>query len=151
MGRKRLPTTEKVRRLIAEGAKPAEIAEKLKLTKQYVYQVSSKLRMKENRMSELVYQAVKEHKPNWATVHISTSDTSLPITVEEPDMVNEPPHYKTGGIETIDFIEAKGLNYRLGNVVKYVTRADHKGDRVENLNKALWYLKREIDLSSRAS
>jgi hypothetical protein len=67
--------------------------------------------------------------------------------VQEPeeDMVNNPPHYKSGGIDTIDFIESKGLNYRLGNVVKYITRADHKGNRMEDLKKALWYLQREID------
>jgi len=60
------------------------------------------------------------------------------------DLVNSPPHYTTGGIETIDFIEAKQLNYNLGNVVKYITRADHKGNRVEDLRKAKWYLEREI-------
>ena len=60
------------------------------------------------------------------------------------DLVNSPPHYTTGGIETIDFIEAKKLNYNLGNVVKYITRADHKGNRVEDLRKAKWYLEREI-------
>jgi hypothetical protein len=51
------------------------------------------------------------------------------------DMVNNPAHYKVGGIETIDFIEAKNLNYNLGNVVKYVTRAGHKGSRKEDLEK----------------
>lgn len=60
------------------------------------------------------------------------------------DMVNHPPHYKKGGIETIDFIEAKQLPYNLGNVVKYVTRAEHKGAAVEDLRKAQWYLSREI-------
>jgi hypothetical protein len=60
------------------------------------------------------------------------------------DPVNHPEHYKTGGIETIDFIEGKQLNYNLGNVVKYVTRADHKGNRLEDLEKARWYLDREI-------
>ena len=71
-----------------------------------------------------------------------------PAPAESPaDPVNHPPHYKTGGIETIDFIEAKGLNYRLGNVVKYITRAEHKGNRKEDLQKALWYLQREIDQS----
>lgn len=65
------------------------------------------------------------------------------------DNVNHPAHYKTGGIETIDFIEAKNLNYHLGNVVKYITRADHKGDRLENLKKAQWYLNREIEKSSK--
>jgi hypothetical protein len=61
------------------------------------------------------------------------------------DLVNHPPHYKSGGIETIDFIEAKDLNYRLGNVVKYVVRAGKKAtDPVQDLEKAAWYLQREI-------
>jgi hypothetical protein len=60
------------------------------------------------------------------------------------DVVNHPPHYKIGGIETIDFIEAKGLDYNLGNVVKYVTRADHKGNKLQDLEKARWYLDRAI-------
>lgn len=62
----------------------------------------------------------------------------------KPDLINHPPHYTTGGVETIDFIEAKKLNYNLGNVVKYITRADHKGNRIEDLRKAKWYLEREI-------
>ena len=61
------------------------------------------------------------------------------------DPVNHPDHYKVGGIETIDFIEAKKLGYNLGNVVKYLTRADHKGNRKQDLEKALWYLNREIN------
>lgn len=61
-----------------------------------------------------------------------------------PDNVNHPAHYKVGGIETIDFIEAKKLSYNLGNVVKYITRADHKGNAIEDLQKARWYLNREI-------
>ena len=60
------------------------------------------------------------------------------------DLIKSPPHYTTGGVETIDFIEAKQLNYNLGNVVKYITRADHKGNRIEDLRKAKWYLEREI-------
>jgi hypothetical protein len=60
------------------------------------------------------------------------------------DLVNHPPHYTQGGIETIDFIEAKNLNYNLGNAVKYITRADHKGNRLQDLLKAKWYIEREI-------
>jgi hypothetical protein len=60
-------------------------------------------------------------------------------------MVNHPPHYTAGGIETIDFIEAKKLGYNLGNVIKYITRSDLKGDKLENLEKAQWYLNREIN------
>lgn len=68
------------------------------------------------------------------------------VTMVEPqaDNVNHPAHYKVGGIETIDFIEAKGLSYHLGNVVKYIARADSKGNRKEDLLKAQWYLNREI-------
>ena len=68
------------------------------------------------------------------------------VTMEEPqaDNVNHPAHYKVGGIETIDFIEAKNLSYHLGNVVKYIARADSKGNREEDLLKARWYLNREI-------
>jgi hypothetical protein len=96
----------------------------------------------------------KAETKQWKLVHVSTSDNSieaamaneLPITMHEAksDPVNHPAHYKVGGIETIDFIEAKQLNYNLGNVVKYVTRADHKGNRLEDLEKARWYLDREI-------
>lgn len=60
------------------------------------------------------------------------------------DMVNSPSHYKVGGIETIDFIEAKNLGYLLGNVVKYVSRADHKNNKLEDLKKAQWYLNRAV-------
>jgi len=62
----------------------------------------------------------------------------------ERDNVNSPSHYKVGGVETIDFIEAKKLGYNLGNVVKYVSRADYKGRLLEDLKKAQWYLNREI-------
>jgi hypothetical protein len=64
--------------------------------------------------------------------------------VANNDPVNHPDHYKVGGIETIDFIEAKSLGYNLGNVIKYVTRADHKGKKLEDLKKGAWYLAREI-------
>ena len=60
------------------------------------------------------------------------------------DPVNHPAHYKTGGIETIDFIEAKKLNYNMGNAVKYISRAEHKGNKKQDLEKAVWYLNREI-------
>ena len=66
------------------------------------------------------------------------------IATHHTDMVNHPPHYKMGGIETIDFIEAKQFGYNLGNVVKYISRADHKGSHYEDLLKARWYLNREI-------
>lgn len=61
------------------------------------------------------------------------------------DPVHNPSHYKSGGIEVIDVIEAFELGFRLANVVKYVLRAGRKGDALEDLEKAAWYLDREID------
>lgn len=63
---------------------------------------------------------------------------------KDTDMVNSPSHYIVGGIETIDFIEAKNLGYHLGNAIKYISRADHKGTKITDLEKAKWYLDREI-------
>ncbi len=60
------------------------------------------------------------------------------------DVVNHPDHYTEGGIETIDFITAKKLDYELGNVIKYVSRAPYKGKYVEDLKKARWYLDHKI-------
>jgi hypothetical protein len=61
------------------------------------------------------------------------------------DPVHNPSHYKSGGIEVIDVIEAFDLNFRLANVIKYVLRAGRKGDMLQDLEKAAWYLDREID------
>ena len=87
---------------------------------------------------------------NWKTLGVSSSKQPLRTAMrinfnDKPDPVNHPAHYKVGGIETIDFIEAKKLNYNIGNVVKYLTRADHKGNKLEDLRKAQWYLTREIN------
>lgn len=60
------------------------------------------------------------------------------------DRVNHPAHYVLGGIEVIDAIEAWELGFHLGNTVKYIARAGRKGDRLEDLRKARWYLDREI-------
>jgi len=64
------------------------------------------------------------------------------------DMVNRPSHYTEGRkYETIDVIEDWQLSYRLGNCVKYVSRAGRKdpAKTVEDLRKAQWYLSREIE------
>jgi len=67
------------------------------------------------------------------------------LTADQNPAVHSPSHYTRGGIEVIDFIEAKGLNFHLGNVVKYVSRAGFKQDaKIQDLEKALWYLNREI-------
>lgn len=57
------------------------------------------------------------------------------------DMVNDPPHYKLAeGIECIDVVSM--LPFELGNAIKYRWRCDFKGNKREDLEKSLWYLKR---------
>ena len=62
------------------------------------------------------------------------------------DPVNSPSHYTDGGIETVDFIEAKQLNWQRGNAVKYISRAGKKdpAKEIEDIRKAVWYLERDI-------
>jgi len=60
------------------------------------------------------------------------------------EAVNHPQHYNTGKYEAIDVIEDWKLGFHLGNVVKYVARAEHKNDTLEDLKKARWYLDRYI-------
>lgn len=88
---------------------------------------------------------IKGSDINWlATRFVSNS---IPVSTKEFDAVNHPDHYKFGGIETIDFIEAKKLGYNLGNAVKYLSRAGKKdpNKHVEDLKKAVFYIQREIN------
>ena len=64
----------------------------------------------------------------------------------EHDNVNHPSHYTDGSIEVLDFIEDKKLNYHRGNAVKYICRAGKKSKEteIEDLQKAVFYLNREI-------
>lgn len=142
MGRKKMSNAARIRAYYEKnpGAKPQDVALKLNVSPTNVYLARSKMK-KEVTFGTFAPVPLKVEggliDENWKMVTMNTT----------ADPVNQPPHYKTGGIETIDFIEAKGLNYRLGNAVKYITRADHKGNRKEDLQKALWYLQREIEKS----
>ena len=54
-------------------------------------------------------------------------------------------YYRRGSIEVWSFIRDQGLNFHLGNVIKYVCRAGYKDDDIEDLSKALHYLSNEIE------
>ena len=64
--------------------------------------------------------------------------------MEPNDLVNHPKHYNShpSGIECIDIAEA--FNFNVGNAIKYLWRAGLKGENLEDLKKALWYIQREI-------
>ena len=56
-----------------------------------------------------------------------------------------PTYYRRGSIQPWDFIRDQGLNFHLGNVVKYVCRAGHKFDDIDDLEKAIHYLQNEVE------
>ena len=80
------------------------------------------------------------------TMHAKLNASLKQEAATAPDLINHPPHYTSGGIETIDVIEAWGLGFALGNCVKYISRAGKKdpAKALEDLKKARWYLDREI-------
>jgi hypothetical protein len=66
------------------------------------------------------------------------------------DVVNHPKHYTShpSGVECITVVEHMGFN--LGNAIKYIWRADEKGNTIEDLRKAVWYVQREIERRAKA-
>ena len=65
--------------------------------------------------------------------------------MEQPDPVHKPPHYTShpSGVECIQITEH--MNFCLGNALKYIWRASLKGEPVQDLEKARWYIDREIE------
>ena len=165
---KKLSRAEKIRRYLkANPTMPIkDVAARFDTTYQVVYMVRQEMRKREEAEEVVVKkQSARKQKSkalpvpqdgdgyvySWVNTNALSEDAkdalaSQLITMEEPtpDLVNHPAHYKTGGIETIDFIEAKELNYNMGNAVKYISRAEHKGNKKQDLEKAIWYLNREI-------
>tara|TARA_R110000765_G_scaffold341802_1_gene431912 strand:- start:131 stop:409 length:279 start_codon:yes stop_codon:yes gene_type:complete len=67
-----------------------------------------------------------------------------------PDPVSNPQHYTEGrGHQPLDVIEDWGLDFHLGNVLKYISRAGRKDSMVQDLNKAMYYLSRRVDMEER--
>ena len=78
-----------------------------------------------------------------------TLDEKLDAVLDDP--VLHPSHYTDGGIETLDFIVAKKLDFFLGQVCKYISRAGKKdpAKELEDLKKAQFYLNRKIEMMER--
>jgi hypothetical protein len=157
--------------LTEQGLTPKEIAKKTKAKISYVYFVRNEVKKAGKKKPSKIVKAVKEMKTTLdaldkikdkpETTRMSQEDLDFLRTKPKyrmasafSDPVNHPPHYKAGGIDFIDFAEAKGLteNAYLFNVVKYVVRAGKKADvdPVQDLEKAEYYLKREIARRKRA-
>lgn len=87
----------------------------------------------------------EEHKELMETMYKAIKESEEKLSGY--DNVNHPSHYTDGKIEVIDFIEDKNLNFHRGNAVKYIARAGKKdpAKEIEDLEKAVWYLNREIE------
>lgn len=69
----------------------------------------------------------------------------VPVPSDEPDVVFFPPHYTVGGIDTLDYMRAKMSTeqfegFLCGNAIKYLSRYSHKGNPIQDLEKAHNYL-----------
>jgi hypothetical protein len=78
-----------------------------------------------------------------------TLEEKMDAVLDDP--ISHPAHYCDGGIETLDFIVAKKLDFFLGQVCKYISRAGKKdpAKELEDLKKAQFYLNRKIELMER--
>ena len=77
-------------------------------------------------------------------------EVTTPIDTDvKKEMVDHPAHYNRGKYEAIDIIESLEMNFNLGNALKYLFRAGHKDDIIQDLKKAKWYLEREIQRLSK--
>lgn len=146
----RISKLEKARRLLQATPTLTALAlsEKIGISKNYAYKVMFNVKNKlKDVLEEKIIQEGEVPPEVFSQLVYDVSQRKAKIRMMQGDAeetVNHPPHYKVGGIETIDFIEAKGLDYCLGNVVKYITRSEHKGNKKEDLLKAQWYLTRAI-------
>jgi len=75
----------------------------------------------------------------------NVGEYSNPNSGQCEDMVNHPPHYTTGKIEVLDFILDQRFGYLPGQVIKYLCRYRHKGNPLEDLKKAQFYLNKLVE------
>ncbi|EEO6590802.1 DUF3310 domain-containing protein [Listeria monocytogenes] len=92
------------------------------------------------------YKAQQDSIPGWiysdAITAFSSNSNGVSMKNDNKDNVNNPAHYKAGGIETLDYIKAKVKDYpsyAAGNILKYISRYEHKNG-IEDLKKAQFYL-----------
>lgn len=142
--------TARIRRYVLShpNALCAEVAAKFGVELQAVYNARWSLR-------KLAKKQIKIVRPK-ITLTPSTNVSPTPekkpeLPVQMVDMVNHPPHYTVGGIETIDYIKAKlskeeFRGYLRGNILKYGSRVGHKGSTAEDAGKLAWYAKRLAEL-----
>lgn len=118
-------------------------------------EIKLELRKEDERMLNDLSPNSAEERITWCkpsdTLRHGVRNEILHQLIAPNNDVNHPSHYNDGEIEVIDYIEDKKLNFHLGNVVKYISRAGKKcpDKEIEDLKKAKWYLDRYIEMLER--
>ena len=108
-----------------------------------------------NKYKEMKDLLIKKFDPHcgdddWRYIHLDEPDPADPHALVSgdpaPEMVAHPAHYNHGDYETIDVIEDWSLGFHCGNAIKYISRHKHKGAPIRDLEKAIWYLERYLEL-----
>lgn len=159
---KKLTMSAKIREYLRTNPdeEPKKAAEALGVKVSLVYGVKKYDKDRAARLKVRKKAAISKHLPMYdkLTELLKRPDSLIKLPVVKPvvDMVNHPPHYTLGGIETIDFIQAKltkeeFLGYLKGNVLKYGSRIGNKGAAILDAGKLAWYAKKLQDVLSTSS
>jgi len=155
---KKLSMSAKIREYLRTNPKEkaAKVAEALGVKVSLIYAVK---KYDKDRMYRLKAKKKKAAVSKAPTVYdkitemLQRPDTLPKVKPLAVNMVDHPPHYMVGGIETIDFIQAKltrdeFVGYLKGNVLKYGSRIGSKGAAVLDAGKLAWYAAKLQDVLS---
>lgn len=101
--------------------------------------------LKDIAMQSVGRQGITQHRePLKLPPEFHQGEIAPNANLRQADMVNHPPHYTShpSGVECIEITEY--MSFCIGNAVKYLWRADEKGNAIQDLEKARWYIDREI-------
>lgn len=155
--------SEKIRELLRKGGiSQADIARNLGASRQLVYMINRKLKKKGEVTPVQKGKRGRPKKQKWVEVSIPVEaevapnkrvEVAIPAEALIPNLValppslfNQPPHQEVDNMKTLDFIESKDLNYRLGTAIESIVRAGRKvnSDPIQDLERAVYFLNREI-------
>ena len=106
-----------------------------------VYRYDGEKKMFKTTAGELKNESVLCYPPNHPLKY-----TGAWIKTKEEDTINHPPHYTKSKVEPWDVVNEWKLDYYTGTALKYIARFQHKGKPVEDLEKAIAFLKKKVEI-----
>lgn len=141
--------SEKIRELLRKGGmSQGDIARNLGASRQLVYMINRKLKKKGEVTPVPKGKRGRPKKQKWVEVSIPVEAEVAPNKWVEASIPAEAliPNREVDNTKTLDFIESKDLNYRLGTAIESIVRAGRKvnSDPIQDLERAVYFLNREI-------